>query len=140
MVNGEHGPTRNESGGGGGLNLSCKVLLVDDERDYVETLTERLQLRQVDATAVHNGEQALAAIDSDAPQIVVLDLRMPGLDGFEVLQRIKELYPDIQVIILTGHGSDQDSAKCMELGAFAFLQKPVDLEELAGVMFRAQQG
>ena len=117
--------------------LPSKVLLVDDEREYVETLSERLRIRDVGASVVYDGDQALEAITREKPEVVVLDLRMPGVDGMEVLQKIKVNHPEIKVIILTGHGSPQDRARCLELGAFAFLQKPVDLEELSEVMRQA---
>ena len=117
--------------------LSSKVLLVDDEREFVETLSERLQLRDVGASVVYDGEQALAAIAQDEPEVVVLDLRMPGVDGIQVLERIKARHPAVKVIVLTGHGSARDRDQCLKLGAFAFLQKPVDLEELAEVMRQA---
>ena len=117
--------------------LPSKVLLVDDEREFVETLSERLQLREVGASVVYDGEQALAAIAKEEPEVVVLDLRMPGVDGLEVLERIKTSYPAVKVIVLTGHGSARDRDQCLKLGAFAFLQKPVELEELAEVMRQA---
>ncbi len=119
------------------FELPRKVLLVDDERDYVETLSERLQLREVGTSVVYDGEQALAAVEEDEPEVMVLDLRMPGVDGTEVLERIKAGHPAVEVIILTGHGSPQDREECLRLGAFAFLQKPVDLEDLSEVMRRA---
>lgn len=117
--------------------LPSKVLLVDDEREFVETLSERLQLRDIGASVVYDGEQAMESLAQDQPEVVVLDLRMPGVDGIEVLGMIKDKYPQVKVIVLTGHGSARDREKCLELGAFAFLQKPVDLEELAEVMRQA---
>ena len=119
------------------FQLPGKVLLVDDERDYVETLSERLRLRDVGASVVYDGEQALAAVREDEPEVMVLDLRMPGVDGTEVLERIKADHPAVEVIVLTGHGSPQDREECLRLGAFAFLQKPVDLEDLSQVMAQA---
>ena len=117
--------------------LASKVLLVDDERDFVETLSERLLLRDMPSSVVFDGEQAMLAIERHPPEVVVLDLRMPGPSGIEVLQHIAATSPQIKVIILTGHGSSADRERCMELGAFAFLHKPVDLEELSQVMRRA---
>lgn len=117
--------------------LPSKVLLVDDEREFVQTLSERLQLRNVGAAVVYDGEQALSFVEEEEPEVMVLDLKMPGINGIEVLRRIKAEHPDIQVIVLTGHGSDKDEASCMELGAFAYLQKPVDIENLSQVMREA---
>jgi DNA-binding NtrC family response regulator len=70
---------------------------------------------------------------------MILDLRMPGIDGIEVLRRVKDTQPDIEVIILTGHGSEADKATCMKLGAFAYLQKPVDIDELSQTIRKANE-
>ena len=113
------------------FELPSKVLLVDDEKELVQTLSERLISRDVGSYAVFDGKQALDLIDDDKPEIMVLDLRMPGLDGIEVLRRSKQKNPEIEIIILTGHGTEDDRKLCMELGAFAYLQKPVDLEDLS---------
>jgi CheY-like chemotaxis protein/cytidylate kinase len=113
------------------FELPSKVLLVDDEKELVQTLSERLINRDVGTYAVFDGQQALDLIDGDKPEIMVLDLKMPGLDGIEVLRRTKQKNPEIEIIILTGHGTEDDRKTCMELGAFAYLQKPVDLEELS---------
>jgi DNA-binding NtrC family response regulator len=116
-----------------------KVLLVDDEPDFVETLSERLQMRDVGSAVAYNGEEALSVVENDEPEVMILDLRMPGIDGIEVLRRVKENHPEIEVIILTGHGSREDEKTCMELGAFAYLQKPVDLELLTTTMNEAYE-
>ena len=113
------------------FELPSKVLLVDDEKELVQTLSERLINRDVGTYAVFDGKQALDLIDDDKPEIMVLDLRMPGMDGIEVLRRSKQTNPEIEIIILTGHGTEDDRKLCMELGAFAYLQKPVDLEDLS---------
>jgi DNA-binding response OmpR family regulator len=70
---------------------------------------------------------------------MILDLKMPGIDGIEVLKRVKQTRPEIEVIILTGHGSEQDRATCLELGAFAYLQKPVDIELLTTTLKKANE-
>jgi two-component system response regulator CpxR len=87
----------------------------------------------------YDGESALEMIKEDEPEVMILDLRMPGIDGIEVLRRVKETQPDIEVIILTGHGSEADKETCMELGAFAYLQKPVDIDELSKTIQRANE-
>lgn len=107
-----------------------KVLLVDDEEDFVSTLAERLALRGVNARTAFNGEQALRAVASDPPQIVVLDVMMPGMSGLEVLKRIKADFPAIPVILLTGIGSAKEGMDGIRLGAFDYLMKPLQLEEL----------
>ncbi len=113
------------------FELPSKVLLVDDEKDLIQTVSERLISRDVGAYAVFDGQQALDFIDNDTPEIIVLDLKMPGIDGIEVLRRTKLNKPEIEVIILTGHGTEADRKTCLELGAYAYLQKPVDLEKLS---------
>ncbi len=107
-----------------------KILLVDDEQEFVNTLSERIQMRELGADVALTGEQALELVDSDVPDVMVLDLRMPGIDGMEVLRRVKKQYPKVQVIILTGHGSDKDEEEARRLGAYDYLQKPVEVDTL----------
>ena len=114
-----------------------KVLLVDDEREFVQTLSERLLMRDMGSAVAYDGESALDLIQEDEPEVMILDLRMPGIDGIEVLRRVKQTNPDIEVIILTGHGSEADRATCLELGAFAYLQKPVDIDRLSETIRQA---
>ena len=117
--------------------MPSKVLLVDDEREFVQTLSERLMMREIGSAVVYDGEQALSLVREDEPEVIVLDLRMPGIDGIEVLKRLKREHPVVEVIILTGHGSDKDREVCMQLGAFAYLEKPVDLDRLHQAMREA---
>ncbi len=121
------------------FELPPKVLLVDDEKEYVETLSERLVTRNVGSYAVFDGEEALEFIDGDQPDVMVLDLKMPGINGIEVLKQTKKSNPNIEVIILTGHGSEADRETCMNLGAFAYLQKPADIEKLSSTIAEAYQ-
>jgi two-component system response regulator CpxR len=114
-----------------------KVMLVDDEKEFVHTLSERLRTRSLDSSIAYDGEQALEMIEKDLPDVMVLDLMMPGIDGIEVLRRIKRDHPEVEVIILTGHGSDREKQLAEELGAFAYLNKPVDVDLLARVMREA---
>lgn len=107
-----------------------KVLLVDDEEEFIETLSERLRLRDLEAKTALDGEQALEAVQDDEPDVMLLDLKMPGMDGMEVLRKVKKAYPGVQVVMLTGHGTDKDEEQAKRLGAYAYLQKPVDLEHL----------
>lgn len=114
-----------------------KLLLVDDEREFVQTLSERLSMRDIDSAVVFDGESALDLMATDDPEVMILDLKMPGIDGFEVLRKTKESRPNVEVVILTGHGSQEDKATCMRLGAFAYLQKPVDIEQLSATLKEA---
>ena len=116
-----------------------KILLVDDEQDFLESLTERLELRDLKPDTARSGEEALQRVQTDEPTVIVLDLRMPGMDGLEVLRRVKKAHPRVQVVILTGHGTDKDKEQAKKLGAFAYLQKPVDLDTLLETVKRAHQ-
>ncbi|MCF8033609.1 MAG: response regulator [Desulfarculaceae bacterium] len=119
------------------FKLPSKVLLVDDEREFVETLSERLMLREIGSAVVYDGSEALRMAAEEEPDVIVLDLKMPGIDGVEVLKRLKTDHPEMEVIILTGHGSARDREVCLQLGAFAYLEKPVDIDQLSQVMQQA---
>lgn len=114
-----------------------KIMLVDDEKEFVHTLSERLRTRDLESSIAYDGEQALEMLAKDQPDVMVLDLMMPGINGIEVLRRIKQEHPRVEVIILTGHGSDREKQIAEELGAFAYLRKPVDIDQLARVMREA---
>ena len=116
-----------------------RLLLVDDEREFVQTLSERLLMRDVGSAVAYDGESALHLIDEEEPEVMILDLKMPGIDGIEVLKKVKNSRPEIEVIILTGHGSEEDRRVCMELGAFAYLQKPVDIDVLSETLKQANE-
>jgi len=107
-----------------------RTLLVDDEQEFVLTLSERLQMRDIQSDVAFDGEKALDFLKSDQPEVMVLDLRMPGMDGLEVLRRVKRDHPGIEVIVVTGHGTDKDEQTARQLGAFDYLQKPVDINTL----------
>ncbi|MCP4672101.1 MAG: response regulator [Desulfobacula sp.] len=111
-----------------------RVLLVDDEKEYVQTLSDRLKLRQFASEIAYNGQEALDFTDQEDTEVILLDLKMPGVEGFDVLKKIKEKKPHIEVIILTGHGSEKDRKTCMELGAFAYLHKPADIDLITETM------
>ncbi len=111
---------------------NIKVLLVDDEEAFVNTLANRLKMRDLKVETVYDGEQALSAVENKEPDVMILDLKMPGLHGMDVLRKIRKTYPNIQVIILTGHGTDKDEEEAIRLGGFDFLKKPTDIETLLG--------
>ena len=106
-----------------------KILLVDDEKQFVDTLAERLAMRGFSARVAYDGPQALKAVE-EPTDVIVLDLRMPGMDGFEVLRSVKKSNPQVQVIILTGHGGDAEEQTAYRMGAYNFLKKPMDIDEL----------
>ena len=108
----------------------AKVLLIDDEVEFVSALAERLRLRDYDALAFSQAKDALDIIQSDPPHVVLLDFRMPGMDGIEVLKIIKQMNPSIEVIMLTGHGDTRSIEEGMKSGAFEYIMKPVDIGEL----------
>ena len=110
--------------------MEAKVLLVDDEQDFLETLSSRLEMRGLKVSAVTSGEQAIAEAREQEYDAIVVDLSMPGIDGLETLKRIKADNPNAEIIMLTGHGSVASGVEAMKLGAGDFLQKPVELSEL----------
>jgi DNA-binding NtrC family response regulator len=108
-----------------------RVLVVDDEVDFLETIVNRLNKRNIDTTGAMSGEQALELMNERLFDVVILDIKMPGgMDGIETLREIKRIRPLTEVILLTGHGSMETSIEGMKLGAFDYLLKPVKLEGL----------
>ena len=109
---------------------NLRVLVVDDEADFLETIVMRLQRRKIDAYGVDGGKKALEIVENERFDVVVLDVLMPGLDGIETLKLLKKKKPFIEVIILTGHGSVESGLQGMQFGAFDYIMKPADLDEL----------
>jgi len=109
---------------------ALKVLFVDDEGDYLETLMKRMKKRGVDVAGVGSGEQALDYLKKNPVDVVVMDVRMPGIGGIPTLREIKKIHPLMEVIMLTGHASIEAAIEGMELGAFDYLMKPADFDEL----------
>lgn len=119
--------------------VPSRVLLVDDEREFVQTLSERLQLRDMGSAVAYDGNSALEIIREDDPEVIIVDLKMPDVSGIDVLQQVKKQRPEIEVIVLTGHGSDSERKMCLDLGAFDYLQKPVDIDHLSDVLKKAHE-
>ncbi len=109
---------------------SFDVLVVDDERDFLEPLVERLQLRKLRAVGVDSASAALDHLSAHPVDVVVLDVKMPGMDGIAALKEIKTRHPLVEVVLLTGHASVESGMEGLELGAFDYLIKPVKLDEL----------
>jgi DNA-binding NtrC family response regulator len=109
---------------------AIKVLLVDDEAEFSETLIKRMKKRNVDISGVRSGEEALEALDFSPVDVVIMDVRMPGMDGIETLRGIKKRHPLVEVIMLTGHASVEVAVQGMEFGAFDYLMKPMQIDDL----------
>ncbi len=106
------------------------LLLVDDEQDFTSALGRRLSKRGIVVEVANSGEAGLDKLAQSAADVVLLDVRMPGMDGLSVLHKIKEQWPLTEVIMLTGHASMEVAIRGMELGAFDYLMKPVEFQEL----------
>jgi DNA-binding response OmpR family regulator len=116
------------------------VLLVDDEREFVTTLSERLGLRGIATRVVFDGESALREVAENPPHLVVLDVMLPGMKGLEVLRGIRAGFPNVKVILLTGHGTTKNGIEGMKLGAFDYMIKPLDIDVLIEKMTEAVGG
>ena len=116
-----------------------KLLIVDDEVKFLETLGKRLEMRGFDVTTAINGDDALAIAKKDKFDLALVDLKMPGMDGDEVLARLKENHTFLEVIILTGHGSLDSAVECTKLGAFGYLPKPYEMDYLTETLKEAYQ-
>ncbi len=107
-----------------------KILLIDDEIEFAETLAERLELRGYISKIAGDGESCISMLAKESFDVAILDLMMPGLSGLDTLRQIKEIDATLPVIMLTGHGSTKDGIVGMRMGAFDFLMKPLDINEL----------
>ncbi|OGQ90980.1 MAG: hypothetical protein A2289_00705 [Deltaproteobacteria bacterium RIFOXYA12_FULL_58_15] len=116
-----------------------RVLMVDDEVELVNALVERLGIRDIDAVGVTNGHDALEKIYEEPFDVVVCDVKMPGLGGLDVIKKVKEKWPDLAVILLTGHGSTRDAEEGVRAGAFRYLMKPINIETLVEVLREATE-
>lgn len=109
---------------------ACRVLIVDDEQDFLETIVRRLERRGFEAYGALRGRDGLQILEDRKIDVVVLDIRMPEMDGLEILEIIKKRWPFVEVILLTGHGSLESSIKGLELGAYDYMLKPADITDL----------
>jgi len=109
----------------------ANVLLVDDEVSFVEAFAERLEIRNLDIEKAFNGEEALKVLEENKTvEVVILDVRMPGMDGIETLAEIKKRFPLVEVIMLTGHAEVESAIDGMKQGAFDYLMKPIDMDQI----------
>ncbi|MFZ5905992.1 MAG: response regulator [Nitrospirota bacterium] len=116
-----------------------KVLLVDDEVEFVSALAERLRLRGYDTEAVSRAEKALSIIREEPPDVILLDFRMPGMDGLEALKQIKNISPSIEIIMLTGLEDSRSIEEAKKSGAPEYIMKPADINELIEKIDQAKQ-
>lgn len=121
------------------MERKIKLLIVDDEERFLKTLAQRLSMRDFNVTAASNGELALEAASREMFELALVDLKMPGISGNQVLKLLKQKDPFIEVVILTGHGSVDSAVECTRLGCFGYLQKPCETEELMQVLKNAYQ-
>ncbi|MBN2034331.1 MAG: response regulator [Deltaproteobacteria bacterium] len=118
--------------------MSIKVLLVDDEKEFVDLLGERMSTRGMEVSSTTSAADALKIAEEQTFDAIVLDLMMPEMDGLEVLKNLKVKRPELQVILLTGHGTIEKGVEAMRLGAMDFVEKPADLDALTEKIKKAQ--
>ena len=108
-----------------------KLLLVDDEKPFLDTITKRLEKREFNVSAVYSGQESLKELENNKSiEVIILDVKMPGMDGIETLGEIKKRFPLVEVIMLTGHASVETAIDGMKVGAFDYLMKPCDIDVL----------
>jgi DNA-binding NtrC family response regulator len=120
-------------------NKKIKLLIVDDEEDFLATIAERLGMRDFDITTASEGNLAVKAAKKGKFDVAILDINMPGMDGMEVLENLKKKHKFLEVIMLTGHGAIDSAVEATKLGAYAYLEKPYDFENLLEVLKNAYE-
>jgi len=121
------------------VRIPTNVLLVDDEKDFVEMLSLRLQEAGERVTPAYNGKECLETLEKKNIDVVILDIKMPGMDGIETLREIKRKHPLVEVIMLTGHGTTETAVQGMKLGAYDYLLKPADFQDLTSKLEGARK-
>ena len=111
--------------------MEARVLLVDDEKDFLASMSERMRIRGMDVTTASSAKEALALIERDVFDAVILDFQLPEMDGMAVLKKIKAKHPEAQIILLTGHASLERGVEAIKIGASDYLEKPADMEALS---------
>ena len=112
------------------IKIPIRILLVDDEKDFVEMLSLRLDAVGEKVTPAYSGKECLEILEKMDLDVVILDIKMPGMDGIETLKEIKKRFPLVEVIMLTGHGTTKTAVEGMKLGAFDYLLKPAEFNDL----------
>ncbi|MBU0992077.1 MAG: response regulator [Proteobacteria bacterium] len=123
----------------GKIRIPTRVLVVDDEKDFVEILSNRLEEAGETVSSANSGQECLKVLDEKTIDVVILDIKMPGMDGMDVLKEIKKRHPLVEVIMLTGHGSTETAVDGMKAGAFDYLLKPADFSELTKKLVGARK-
>ncbi|WP_321494103.1 response regulator [uncultured Desulfobacter sp.] len=113
------------------VKIPVKILIVDDEKDFVEMFSLRLSKQGEMVSSAYSGQRALDLLETTKIDVVILDIRMPGMDGIETLKKIKAKHPLVEVILLTGHGSTETAVEGMKEGAFDYLMKPADFDDIS---------
>ena len=121
------------------MSDKIRLLIVDDEEEFLESIGKRLEMRDFDVRTASRGAEAVEIARSEKFDLALLDLKMPGMDGKQVLEILKKEHKHIEVIILTGHGSVDSAVDCTRLGAFGYLPKPYELEKLLDTLKQAYQ-
>ena len=120
------------------MMLDIKLLIVDDEERFLKTIKTLLEKRECAISTATNGVEALEILEKKQIDVVILDVKMPGMDGVEVLRRIKRDHPLVEVIMLTGHSTTESAIQGMKLGAFDYLLKPCDIDILITTVLEAR--
>ncbi len=118
--------------------MSEKVLLVDDEKDFLDIMSERMQARGMTVKTADSADKALAMLENESFDAIVMDFKMPGMDGIQALKNIKNQKPELQIILLTGYATVEKTVEAMKIGATDLLEKPADLEALAARIKQAK--
>ena len=121
------------------IKIPTKILLVDDEKDFVEMLSLRLKEVGEKVTSAYSGQECLEKLEKNNIDVVILDIKMPGMDGMEALKEIKKRFPLVEVIMLTGHGATETAVEGMKTGAFDYLLKPADFNDLSAKLEAARK-
>ena len=122
-----------------GEEKKIKLLIVDDEEDFLKSIAERLGMRDFDVTTATEGKIAVKAAKKGKFDVAILDMKMPGMDGMELLQILKKKHKFLEVIILTGHGAIDSAVEATKLGAYSYLEKPYDFQKLLEVLKQAYE-
>jgi len=116
-----------------------KLLFVDDEVKFLESISKRLELKNFDVTSATTGQEAIESAENGLFDVAVVDFQMPGMDGAQVLKTLKEKHRYLEIIMLTGHATIDSAVECTKLGAFKYLEKPYDFENLVEVIKQAYE-